>query len=607
MTYQTNKNWIEFIELAEHCGKYVKKQPSDSLDGYHVLVVRSVLNTCTHHMENEIIFSMDLSGKKLHSDTHDTSSAHRFFAIGSTQNPRKSFSSTFSEAMHINSKSPAHKRSIPQLSQSPVAIILIFLNALKRRTQSTLEKLKLVPGVSTGADFHSKRIDAELENLISENIVDMFMYGTFFQAEEEINFRALYRKLPNDLSLFMSSAQSDSEPTHPMSFSRCGDSNSPFSPAAFQVSKETPGTMNECKAVKISYPFRTQHPLQSSSMKMVINLQSSLKAVASDPSILEGSPLEVTSKLLGVSERTVRRINNRAKENQLLTPKKRQRKFTVLSKIDKFDRDWIEKKITDSYKSNVAPDAKTIYQAFMIMKQEQYDREYETQLSTSSRVTRAAGSSPAKGKGSSTGNQANKVQSASTSQSNKGQRASTTQTPNRVQSASTSQSNKGQSVSTTQTPNRVQSASTSQSNKGQSVSTTQTPNRVQGGSTPVTTSQAGSSTPSRVQDRQTPPDTCPVPTVPEKEIFKCSIITFRRLLRLMGYRFKRIDNRAKVMQRPELTKWRGRYLKRLRKNDEETTPKKLVYLDEVSTKNTKFICVNLLTVTCRLGLTQIQG
>jgi len=58
--------------------------------------------------------------------------------------------------------------------------------------------------------------------------------------------------------------------------------------------------------------------------------------------------------------------------------------------------------------------------------------------------------------------------------------------------------------------------------------------------------------------------------------------TFHRLLKIMGYCFRKIDNRQAVLQREDLTKWRGRYLKRLRDNEKTAVPKKLVYIDEVS-------------------------
>jgi hypothetical protein len=66
-----------------------------------------------------------------------------------------------------------------------------------------------------------------------------------------------------------------------------------------------------------------------------------------------------------------------------------------------------------------------------------------------------------------------------------------------------------------------------------------------------------------------------------QENFRCSLTTFKRFLRLLGYRFRKIDDRAAILQRQDLAKWRGILLKVLRDNDAAEEPKELVYIDEV--------------------------
>jgi len=48
----------------------------------------------------------------------------------------------------------------------------------------------------------------------------------------------------------------------------------------------------------------------------------------------------------------------------------------------------------------------------------------------------------------------------------------------------------------------------------------------------------------------------------------------------MGYRYKTIDGRAAILQRKDLVRWLGIYLKKLKLNDESESPRKLVYIDE---------------------------
>ena len=52
----------------------------------------------------------------------------------------------------------------------------------------------------------------------------------------------------------------------------------------------------------------------------------------------------------------------------------------------------------------------------------------------------------------------------------------------------------------------------------------------------------------------------------------------------MGYKYKQVDDRQAVMQRPELVHWRWKYSKRLMKNDEAApeVKKRVVFIDEAS-------------------------
>jgi len=388
-TNHITKLWNEYIEIAELCGPKVKKLPATSnLDGHIIMVVRSYLSECTSRRQTEIIFWADLTGKELTTQTGETND-QRLFAIGNIQNTKKSFKMTFSEAIHINSKNPSHKRSIPPISNDPTAIILLHLTTKTRRDQkSTIEKLKPTR-TSPDSDYTPRQIDSQIETFIKTTIVDMFIYGLQFQGDDVINFRQLYAEIPEDLSLFMFSTETEPSSDNPTSFSRCGNSNVPFLPISFKTSKETPGETNDCKRTEIKHPFPARFNLQRTAMWLVLNLQHTLKQAVSDPSILDGAPREVASKLLGISKKTITRINNRLKDNQLLTPSKRNRKSPVLSRIDNFDRDWIQREIVKSYANNIAPNAKLLYDAFMIMKRCEDEEDYRKRIEPTTTTTQA--------------------------------------------------------------------------------------------------------------------------------------------------------------------------------------------------------------------------
>lgn len=72
------------------------------------------------------------------------------------------------------------------------------------------------------------------------------------------------------------------------------------------------------------------------------------------------------------------------------------------------------------------------------------------------------------------------------------------------------------------------------------------------------------------------------------EIFRCSKQTFRKVLRIMGFKYGKINLRAGVLQQPYIVTWRGKYLNVLRKNEASDQPKKIVYLDETYFFNSYF-------------------
>lgn len=75
--------------------------------------------------------------------------------------------------------------------------------------------------------------------------------------------------------------------------------------------------------------------------------------------------------------------------------------------------------------------------------------------------------------------------------------------------------------------------------------------------------------------------TCPklLAAVKEKIDFPWGVDSLRKILKTMGFRWKKSQNKRKVlMERPDILNWRWRYLKSIRKAREEQ--KSIVYIDE---------------------------
>jgi hypothetical protein len=71
---------------------------------------------------------------------------------------------------------------------------------------------------------------------------------------------------------------------------------------------------------------------------------------------------------------------------------------------------------------------------------------------------------------------------------------------------------------------------------------------------------------------------------PPTEKFSCCQETFNKYVHLLGYKYGKIDTRKAIIQRPDIVKWRGSYIRRIRENDAAPVPKKLVYLGNVFNK-----------------------
>jgi len=58
------------------------------------------------------------------------------------------------------------------------------------------------------------------------------------------------------------------------------------------------------------------------------------------------------------------------------------------------------------------------------------------------------------------------------------------------------------------------------------------------------------------------------------------IVTFRKLLQKIGYRYDNINRRECILQREDITAWRGSYLKKMLRNDNTPHSRPVIYTVE---------------------------
>lgn len=155
----------------------------------------------------------------------------------------------------------------------------------------------------------------------------------------------------------------EEEPGLERSLSRCSSSSSPMELESFRSTTPSPFKMNNCPTAYFKYPFSLQGTaLQKTAQKIIVNAKHFLEAYTLDPTLLNGSLIEKTSKLLGVGEMAIRRTLQNYLLTSINTPgKKRKRVGSVMKQFDQFRCDHVRKIIVEYYKNNVAPTAQMIY------------------------------------------------------------------------------------------------------------------------------------------------------------------------------------------------------------------------------------------------------
>jgi hypothetical protein len=477
-----------FIELKRICGSSREIPKAASLDGYMILIVEI-------HNDLRIVFSADLSGQKLFSKTEqvDGKEVANYYHITATNLVPQAGLRISLDKQVTHVAFPDIYESIPSESKIPRAVILLQFDKPYRNVMQWLPPVPFYDDVNKQQKFRYQILDGSLANSVRHHIRDMFVYSTECLPNHAALLKTIYKDFPNDCFDYFYSIDRSQSASLDISYSRCGTGNVRFRSAMFRDAINTPGSQNRCPSLKNDKSFRPPFKfrgtaLQSTAQKMILNVWHSVQVAATDPSFLDGPPKETAAKMLGITERTITRINERWRKNAIMTPgKNRKRICPAQAMIDSFDQDKIRTIISDYYKKGKPPLLEHIYNDFLLCK-----------------------------------------------------------------AAS----------------NSVQEALFE-----------------------------------RHGDLVSPPD-------PD---FSISKATFSIVLRKMGFKYGRIDTRAIVLQKPDIVSWRGRYLKRLKKNEAATGPNKLnvIYLDEVCYEGFQQIIGNLLIIysfcLLRRGLIQTFG
>jgi hypothetical protein len=363
--------------------------------------------------------------------------------------------------------------SIPSESQIPRAVVLLYFERPFRNVMQWLPPIPVYDDNHKQQKYNYLILDGGLANSVKHHIKDMFVYSSKCLPNHVTLLKSIYAEFPSNCLDYFYSIDRSQSPATDIFYSRCEKGNLRFRPAMFRDAINTPGSQNRCPSLKkdksFNPPFKFKGtPLQTTAQKMVLNVWHSVQLAVTDPTFFEGPPLETAAKMLGIGMRTITTVNQRWRNNAIMTPNKnRKRICPAQTRVDSFDQDKIRTIISNYYKQGKPPLLDLIYKDFLICK-----------------------------------------------------------------AAS----------------NSVQEALYER--HGNLVS---------------------------------PPD-------PE---FSISKATFSIVLRKMGFKYGRIDTRAVVLQKPDIVSWRGRYLKRLRRNEAATGPEKVnvIYLDEVNTCSVYRYCI----------------
>lgn len=386
--YTTN----QFIEISRHCREQASNvQGKDDLNGFFVLIVDLYQETPSDDFNGNLVFSANLDGLKMKEKKDESIKGHQYYlTIGTPEvtNVDVKITASTCPVQHVKGDSPGRKNAIPHEDNFPKLVILIKLLSAQR-TLKTFKSLALYYRDKTKQILMPTPIDANTLNLIRSRMVDLFVYG---KQCSEIDHRVLKKfsdKIPRDCSDVIVSYSDDGSYSTSMSYSKCYDDEA-FSPLSFRTSSATPGTKNHCvdddttdevQNVPSSSQARYQPPykldkqrLKVQAQEIIVNCWTGLRNAKVHPEILSGHPLEVTSKLLGVSEITIRRIKKRKRENVVTTPGKIHKGRACRSvKVDLFDQERIRKIISNGFQSGSSLTAKEIYDAFILEKHAEHD------------------------------------------------------------------------------------------------------------------------------------------------------------------------------------------------------------------------------------------
>jgi hypothetical protein len=375
----------QFIEIAKICGSGAVQDARHDMDDYVLLTVEYLQILAEGPPTPAITFTARLLATVMKADPELLDGKTVFYhTIGISTPPHNGtkYSLNMEDPAVYHPRMSQGERSniIPPETDSPTVILLLKYN---RKTQSELMKT-----VTLTRDKNNQVAALPLTlpriDIIKSLLVDSFVYGTSLTQNQANDLGLIHDVfVANPEAIIFSSKAMKGTSIDPHSFSRCAQNNFPLQMSSFRPAIPTPGRNNDCsQPLILEHPYHFRGvPLQSTAQKLITNCLYSMKLLKSDESLTEGTPYEITARVLGISSFTIAAITDRAKQGDLLTPgKTRQRKCPVQIRIDAFDREKIRKFIVDSYKSNIVPQLLTIYNLFMRSKDDEWNNEQRRHL-----------------------------------------------------------------------------------------------------------------------------------------------------------------------------------------------------------------------------------
>lgn len=349
----------QFVELTRKCGPRARNPTNMNLNGYLLVVIE--WNTSPR-----IILTANLNNQKL-VKTAETQGSNEYFVLGSP--------TTVNVDMRLgNLQSPLSVQYIdypqtlnifPDELVGTTSITLLYFSKLNRNLIQEFNLPFTKVFYNMEYRFSPLRLTSNHMHMLKCHVIDSIVYGS-----ESDTIPLFFTNSFGLASPPLFSGVGIVTGRDFVSFSRCD--NLFLNHDSFKYLTPTPGTNNNCPKVEpdgLPFPSFRGIPIPVVAQKVIINLHHVLKSKNRELAVT-GPPLEVASKLSGLSMTKIKEILEDFRQNSLYTKTKKQpnRITPVQNKIDAFDREIIRTLISDGYKNGSAPYFKEIYHNFISYK-----------------------------------------------------------------------------------------------------------------------------------------------------------------------------------------------------------------------------------------------